>query len=167
MIPEAEIESAIAAKVAAALTGHTVRIVKSWEALAAGEVKGTGDATAAVVAIAVGIRSYASFCTPQADLPCSLILSVRRDADPTGSTFAALAEPILALLHSWNGDYDTVFTDLATAQFSVGGFQLTGGGKEQTEDTLILSLDFTIRGVIEQTTSTDGQAALDQNSQTT
>jgi hypothetical protein len=165
MIAEAEIENAIAIAVMAAigqgedqgeesltLTSNlnlNYRIVKSWEPLPDGDVKGRGDASDAVISVAVGIRSYASFCEPQADLPCSLVIAVRREADPTGAKFAALVEPILAKLHAWNADIENVVTDLATTQFSPGGFRMTSGYRTIDETAITLPLPFTLRGVIE------------------
>lgn len=156
MIAEAEIENAIAAAFTAqlsALSAPTPRIVKSWEALADGEVKGQADASAATIAIAAGIRQYDSFCSPQADIPCSVAISVRRDADPTAATFAAVIEPILDLCHIWNQDVDEAADELSTASFDIGGFRLSSGRRQITQDAFSLSLDFTLRGVIKTPTN--------------
>ena len=75
----------------------------------------------------VGIRSYESFCTPQADFPCVAVLSIRREACPTGAALADSIEPLMNLIHLWNEDYDDVLDDLSTNTFKPGGFQMTDG----------------------------------------
>ena len=159
IITEAEIESAIITKLQQAFEcvqassptspAPTVpRFVGSWSVAPDGEVKGTGDASSIVIAVAVGIRAYNSFCEPQADLPCSIVLTVRRDACPTGAALADTVAPILALAHRWNENVDAVCDDLTTASFCPGGFRLFGGNREQSADVWIVSLEFTLRGVI-------------------
>jgi hypothetical protein len=152
MIPEREIEERLKAKFAAALAATrnaaSIRTVGFWDVAADGEVKGEGDASDVVLAVATGIRAYDSFCSPQADFRCSAVLTVRRDACPTGATLAALLEPLLDLVHRWNEDADAVFDDLTTDRFSPGGFMLSGGDPTQDADAWTVPLVFTLRGVI-------------------
>lgn len=158
MILQLEIENAIAAAVAASLEsadlgGRTPRFVKSWEPLADGEVKGRGDASFAVIAIAAGIPAFGSFCEPQADIECSVVLSVSRDADPTGAAVNVLADCIQSTVFRWNESVDEVCTDITTDHFSPGGLRLTGGSREQEEDAWTIPFNFTLRGVIKTTTT--------------
>ena len=153
MIVEREIEERLKAKFAAALgdDAAALRIVGSWDVAAAGEVKGKGDSSPAVLAVAVGIRSYDSFCSPQADLACSAVLLVRRDACPTGAALADLIEPLLDLFHNWNAEYDAVSDDLTTKCFHPGGFRLDSGSSPEYDEAAAVwtvPFDFTLRGVI-------------------
>ena len=149
MLPEREIEEKLKASFAATFTGDIVpRIVGAWDVADDGDVKGRGDASAAVFAVTVGLRAYDSFCSPQCDLPCAAVLTVRREACPTGAELAELIEPLMALIHVWNEDNDSVYEDLATSSFFPGGFRLTGGNLEQSEESWTVSIDFTLRGVI-------------------
>lgn len=160
MIAEREIEERMKSLFAASLeaAGVTgVRFEGAWSVAAAGEVKGVADDSAVSAALAVGIRNYATFQTPQADLPCVLAVCVRRDACPTGAELAAVIEPIMNRLHVWNADADAVFTELTTAHFSPGGFQLTGGSGPDYDETTAawtVTFNFTLRGVIEHSTTT-------------
>lgn len=150
MITEAEIEAAIADKIASAFEAASAqpRIVGSWNVEDEGRVKGQGDASPSVIAVAVGIRAYDSFCSPQADFNCSAVLSIRRDACPTGAKLANDIEPLLGLIARWNEDVDHVCDDLTTATFSPAGFRLESGARQQTKDAWIVTLNFTLRGVI-------------------
>lgn len=123
-------------------------IVGVWDVADDGEIKGQGDASVAAIAIAVGIRSYASFCEPQADIPCTIALTVRRDACPTGAEFSGMIEPLMGKINLWNADYDDVIGELNTDTFDIGGFQMTGGGTTQNETAWTARISFTLRGVI-------------------
>ena len=159
MIAEAEVEAKLAEQFAAALETEGLpepRTELSWGVADPGEVKGSGDTSEAVLALAVGIRSYPDFVSPQCDLPCSLALSIRRDACPTGAELAGYIEPLLNLVHTWNADCDTMCDALTTTTFSPAGFQLGGGHLEPTEEARTLSLDFTRRGVIDIAATPEG-----------
>jgi hypothetical protein len=150
MIIEKQIEKAIMVSLAK-LDLPGVKIIGNWDIVAEGEVKGQGDATGAVLAVGVAPRSYDGFVSPQADFACSLALTVRRDAYPTGEEVASITEPLFRLLDSWNRDEDAVFVDLTTDEFSPGGLQLTGGdGPEYDSSTMCWTVTqtFTIRGII-------------------
>lgn len=158
MILQLEIENAIAAAVAASLEsadlgGRTPRFVKSWEPLADGEVKGRGDASFAVIAIAASIPAFGSFCDTQADIECSIVLSVSRDADPTGAAVNVLADCIQSTVLRWNESVDAALTDLTTSKFIPGGLRLSGGSHEQEEVAWTVQFSFTLRGVIKTTTT--------------
>jgi hypothetical protein len=159
IITEAEIESAIITKLQQAFESAQAssptspaptvpRFVGSWSVAPDGEVKGTGDASPIVIAVDVEFRAYDSFCEPQADLPGSIVLTVRRDACPTGAALAYTVAPILALAHRWNEDADAMCDDLTTASFSPGGFRFSGGKRVQSADVWIAPFAFTLRGVI-------------------
>lgn len=124
------------------------RIVGLWDVTDIGEVKGQGDASKSVLAITTGIRSYASFCEPQADIPCSVVLSIRREAAPTGALLAEFIEPLMNLIHIWNADCDRMCDDLATSSFMPGGFQLTGGNLQQNEWGWTVTTNFILRGIV-------------------
>lgn len=90
-------------------------------------------------------------------MPCAAVLSVRRDCAPTGAALAEYIEPLMNLLHVWNADCDRMCEDLATSQFSPGGFQLAAGSIDQTEDAWTITVDFTLRGVLSVTDTTNKQ----------
>lgn len=151
MIAEAEVEAKLAEQFAAALETEGLpepRTELSWGVADPGGVKGSGDASDVVLAISVGIRSYPEYVSPQCDLPCAVVLTIRRDACPTGSKLASYIEPLLTLLHSWQADIDAVCTALESLSFSPAGFNLTGAERQQSEDGWTVAFDFTLRGVI-------------------
>ena len=131
MIVEREIEEALKAQFGVALASTaslpSMRTVGCWDVANDGDVKSRGGGEAATVAVAVGIRSYDTFQTPTANFACSLVLAVRRDTCPTGAAIADIIEPLLALLHEWNADEDSVYEDLTTDHFFPAGFQLANG----------------------------------------
>lgn len=150
MLTEREIENKLKQKFAALFENveNAPRILGVWDVAQQGEVKGLGDASTCVLALNVGIRQYASFCEPQADFPCVAVLSVRREAAPTGAALADLMEPFMNLMHVWNADCDRMCDDLATDTFSPGGFELTGGNLLQNEDCWTVNIDFILRGIV-------------------
>lgn len=150
MLTEREIESKLKTVVASLYEDNATKpvIVGVWDVADEGEVKGQGDASVAAIAVAVGIRSYNSFCQPQADIPCTVALTVRRDACPTGGEFANLIEPLMEKINMWNADYNEVLDELSTDTFDIGGFQMTGGDTAQNETAWTARISFTLRGVI-------------------
>lgn len=149
MLTEREIENKLKERFSAMYQNQgQLRIVGVWDVAEKGDVKGLGDASSSVLALNVGIRSYASFCEPQADFNCVAVLSVRRDAAPDGATLADLIEPLMNKMHIWNSDCDIMCDDLATATFSPGGFELTGGDLLQTEDCWTITINFILRGIV-------------------
>ena len=150
MLTEREIEDKIKSVIAGLYDDAAIKpiIVGVWDVADEGEVKGQGDASVAAIAVAVGIRSYASYCEPQADIPCTVALTVRRDACPTGGELANLIEPLMDKIHVWNADYNEVLDELSTDSFDIGGFQMTGGDTSQSETGWTVRISFTLRGVI-------------------
>lgn len=149
MLTEREIENKLKEKFAALFQNQSqLRIIGVWDVADNGEVKGLGDASASVLAVNVGIRQYASFCEPQADFTCTAVLSVRREASPTGASLAEYIEPLMNQLHIWNEDCDRMCDDLTTATFQPAGFQLDGGNLVQSEECWTVNLDFILRGVV-------------------
>lgn len=148
MLTEREIEEKLKEKIGLTLGNKTARMVGTWDVVDVGELKGQGDASKVVLAFSVGLRQYQSFCTPQADFPCALVLSVRRDACPTGGELADFIEPIMNQLHIWNEDCDRMCDDLTTLTFNVGGFQLDGGTLQQDENAWTITMNFTLRGIV-------------------
>jgi len=155
MIAEMEIEEKLKAQFGAALastaTLPSLRTVGVWDVMNDGEVKSCGGNEAATIAVAVGIRNYDTFQTPTANFACSLALAVRRDACPTGAAIADLIEPLLAKIHGWNADEDSVYDDLTTEHFFPAGFQLVGGPGpvyENASGCWTISIDFNIKGRI-------------------
>ena len=151
MIVEAEIEEKIAGLFADALDEAGLqkpRTELSWGVADPGDVKGRGDASGVILSVAVGIRSYPEYVSPQCDLPCAVVLTLRRDACPTGSKLASYIEPLLTLLHSWQADIDAVCTALESLSFSPAGFNLTGADRQQSEDGWTVAFGFTLRGGI-------------------
>lgn len=110
MLTEREIEEKLKEKFASLFKDakSSPSIIGAWDVAKAGEVKGRGDASTSVLSVAVGIRSYPSFCTPQADFRCAVVLSVRRECAPTGAALADFIEPLMNLLHLWNDEYEDV-----------------------------------------------------------
>lgn len=150
MLTEREIENKLKSVIANLYEDSAIKpiIIGVWDVADEGEVKGQGDASAAAIAVAVGIRSYASFCGPQADIPCTVALTVRRDACPTGAEFADMIEPLMSKINIWNADYNEVLDELNTKSFDIGGFQMTGGDTTQNESAWTARISFTLRGVI-------------------
>lgn len=148
MLAEKEIEEKVKGFVAEALKDFEPTIKGSWDIVDEGEVKGREEPCGTVLAIAVGVRSYSSFDSPQCDIPCAVVFSVRRDMNPTGSEAVEASEKIMRLFHSWNADADRVCDDLSTDSIAVAGFRLDGGEMRQTEDAWRVSVSFTLRGVI-------------------
>lgn len=150
MLTEREIENKLKEKFAELFQGvaDAPRIIGVWDVAQQGEVKGLGDASTCVLAVNVGIRQYASFCEPQADFICSTVISIRRDAAPTGAALADLIEPFMNLMHIWNEDCDRMCDDLTTDTFNPGGFQLTGGSLLQNEDCWTVDVNFILRGIV-------------------
>lgn len=150
MLTEREIESKLKDIIADLYRDSAIVpvIVGVWDVADEGDVKGRGDASVAAIAVAVGIRSYNSFCEPQADIPCTVALTVRRDACPTGGEFANLIEPLMDKINVWNADYNEVLDELSTDTFDIGGFQMTGGDTAQNETAWTARISFTLRGVI-------------------
>ena len=151
MIVEAEIEEKIAGLFAAALDEAGLqkpRTELSWGVADPGDVKGRGDASGVILSVAVGIRTYPEYVSPQFDLPCAAVLTVRRDVCPTGAALADYIEPVLEMLHDWQTDIDLFCDDLAGTSFRPAGFNLTGGERQQTESVWIVSFSFTLRGVV-------------------
>lgn len=153
MLAEKEIEEKVKGFVAEALKGFEPTIKGSWDIVDEGEVKGREEPCGTVLAIAVGIRSYSSFDSPQCDVPCAIAFSVRRDMNPTGSEAVEASEKLMALFHKWNADADRVCDDLSTDSFGVGGFKLDGGEMRQDADAWRVGISFTLRGVIAESIS--------------
>lgn len=153
MLAEKEIQEKIRGFVTEALKPLTPTVKGSWDIVEEGEVKGREEPCGSVLAIAVGLRSYDSFDSPQCDTPCAIVFSVRRDMNPTGSEAVEASEKIMRLFHSWNADADRVCDDLSTDSFAVAGFRLDGGEMRQTEDAWRVSISFTLRGVIAESIS--------------
>lgn len=153
MLAEKEIEEKVKGFVAEALKDFGPTIKGSWDIVDEGEVKGREEPCGTVLAIAVGLRSYGSFDSPQCDVPCAIVFSVRRDMNPTGSEAVEASEKIMRLFHSWNADADRVCDDLSTDSFGVGGFRLDGGEMRQDADAWKVSVSFTLRGVIQESIS--------------
>lgn len=153
MLAEKEIEEKVKGFVAEALKGFEPTIKSSWDIVDEGEVKGREEPCGTVLAIAVGIRSYSSFDSPQCDVPCAIAFSVRRDMNPTGSEAVEASEKLMALFHKWNADADRVCDDLSTDSFGVGGFKLDGGEMRQDADAWRVGISFTLRGVIAESIS--------------
>lgn len=153
MLAEKEIEEKVRGFVAEALKPLEPDIKGSWDIADEGEVKGREEPCGTVLAIATGLRSYDSFDSPQCDIPCAVVFSVRRDMNPTGSEAVEASEKLMALFHKWNSDADRVCDDLSTDSFAVAGFRLDGGDMRQTEDTWRVSISFTLRGVIQESIS--------------
>ena len=153
MLAEKEIEEKVKGFVAEALKGFEPTIKGSWDIVDEGAVKGREEPCGTVLAIAVGIRSYSSFDSPQCDVPCAIAFSVRRDMNPTGSEAVEASEKLMALFHKWNADADRVCDDLSTDSFGVGGFKLDGGEMRQDADAWRVGISFTLRGVIAESIS--------------
>lgn len=64
MLTEREIEEKLKKNFVRLYAGAKPRIIGAWDVADAGEVKGLGDACSSVLAVSVGLRNYASFCTP-------------------------------------------------------------------------------------------------------
>ena len=65
MLTEREIENKLKERFSAMYQNQgQLRIVGVWDVAEKGDVKGLGDASSSVLALNVGIRSYASFCEP-------------------------------------------------------------------------------------------------------
>lgn len=148
MLVEKGIEEKVKGFVTDALKPLTPTVKGSWDIAEEGEVKGREEPCGTVLAIAVGLRSYDGFDSPQCDIPCAIVFSVRRDMNPTGSEAVEASEKLMALFHKWNSDADRVCDDLSTDSFAVAGFRLDGGDMRQTEDAWRVSVSFTLRGVI-------------------
>ena len=150
MLTEREIEDNIKTIIANLYKDSEIKpaVVGVWDVADEGEVKGQGDASIAAIAVAVGIRSYTSFCEPQADIPCTVALTVRRDACPTGGELADMIEPLMRKFNKWNADYDDVLDELNTDSFDIGGFKMTGGDTTQNESAWTVRILFTLRGVL-------------------
>lgn len=150
MLTEREIENKLKQKFAELFSNiaDAPRIIGVWDVAEQGEVKGLGDSNTSVLALNVGIRQYASFCEPQADFPCTAVLSIRREAAPTGASLAELIEPLMNLIHIWNEDCDRMCDDLTTDTFNPGGFELTGGNLLQNEDCWTVNMNFILRGIV-------------------
>ncbi len=153
MLAEKEIQEKVKGFVAEALKDFEPTIKGSWDIAEEGEVKGREEPCGTVLAIATGLRSYDGFDSPQCDIPCAIVFSVRRDMNPTGSEAVEASEKLMALFHKWNSDADRVCDDLATASFSPAGFRLAGGDMRQSEDAWTVSISFTLRGVIQESIS--------------
>lgn len=52
------------------------------------------------------------------------------------------------LMHIWNADCDRMCDDLTTQTFQAGGFDLTGGDLVQNQDCWTITLNFTLRGIV-------------------
>lgn len=153
MLAEKEIEEKVKGFVAEALKGFEPTIKGSWDIVDEGEVKGREKPSSTMLAIAVGIRSYSSFDSPQCDVPCAIVFCVWRDLNPTGSKAVEASEKLMALFHKWNSDADRVCDDLSTDSFGVGGFKLDGGEMRQDADAWRVGISFTLRGVIAESIS--------------
>ena len=153
MLAEKEIEEKVKGFVVDALKPLTPTVKGSWDIVEEGEVKGREEPCGSALAIATGLRSYGGFDSPQCDIPCAVVLSVRRDMNPTGSEAVEASEKLMALFHNWNADADRVCDDLSTDSFGVAGFRLDGGGMRQDADAWRITMGFTLRGVIAESIS--------------
>jgi len=153
MLAEKEIEGKVKAFVCDALKPLTPQTKGSWDIAEEGEVKGREDPCGTVLAIAVGLRSYDTFDSPQCDIPCAVAFSVRRDMNPTGSEAVEASERLMRLFHSWNADADRVCDDLETPHFSPAGFRLDGGEIRQDADAWTVNISFMLRGVMAESIS--------------
>lgn len=148
MIVEKQIEDAIIAKLEA-LDLPGVRVTGAWKSVADGEVKGEGDTSSAVLAVAVNPRSYDGFMSQQADFNCAVALVVRRESCPTGSEVEEFTEALFQLFDTWNRDEDAVYTDLETDGFQPAGLQLSGGEGplyDEATCTWMVEQSFKLRG---------------------
>ena len=66
MLTEREIEEKLKENFAKLYEDGAVspRIIGAWDVVDVGDVKSQGDACTAALAVSVGLRNYASFCTP-------------------------------------------------------------------------------------------------------
>ena len=101
MLVEKGIEEKVKGFVTDALKPLTPTVKGSWDIAEEGEVKGREEPCGTVLAIAVGLRSYDGFDSPQCDIPCAIVFSVRRDMNPTGSEAVEASEK--SWLFSTNG----------------------------------------------------------------
>lgn len=154
MIAEQQVEGMVVRRISEAFAAEGVvapRIVGAWSFADEGEVKGTGDASSAVLAVSAGLRVYDSFQSPQADIPVAVSLSVRRDACPTGREVVEMAGVVLAMLHRWNTDADALFDDMRLDAFSPAGLRIDGGEAPMNDGEAaawVFSVSFTLRGCV-------------------
>lgn len=144
------IESAVIGAIAAVIPDH-VSINGAWQAAPSGVVKGheTADAVA-YVGVAVGPRAFETFTTPKAMFAVAVSLKVRDERDPQGSTFAACAESILALMQSWQTSLQDVKTAFSVEGFVPHGVRVEGGNvvRDDAARATVMTESFTIRGII-------------------
>ena len=145
---ESEIESAVAA-LFADIPG--VKVITSWGAASAGEVKGElAPADVATVSVAVGAPQYDQYTVPTCSLPCGVVVAVRREAAPTGAKLAQAMEPIAAVLNRLQRDYSAA-NALSTEGFTADGVRLDGGDAPTFDKNLNvwrITRAFTVRGII-------------------
>lgn len=155
MIIEKLIESAIVAKLAA-LDLPDVTVSGFWQPAQSGAPKGRESAASAAIGVVVAPRAYETFTSAKAQLRGVVTLTVRRDACPTGAELAAFAEPVFALLETWQRSLPDVKADLTPTDANLSplfvphGFRLDGGdpSTDPKNTVWIISQTFTLRGVI-------------------
>jgi hypothetical protein len=126
------VEKRIMEQIETALTLSGVEGVKvygAWQPAAEGAVKAieSGDALG-IVSVNVSPREYATPTVPHAALATTISLSMRFEADPTGSKRLAVADAISQLLFSWQDSFaafKAAFADIDG--LAVCGFTLSGG----------------------------------------
>lgn len=152
---EADIESAVKAKIAAALPeALAVKVHGAWQTVAEGEVKGRESPEfGAFVGIAVSPRQYESFTIPIADIAVAVSLAVRADRDPTGAAFLAFSDALTLLFETWNRSDDAVAADMSVDGFRADGIRIDGGevGRDAESAAWTFTQSFTLRGVISPT----------------
>ena len=148
------VEKRIMEQIETALTLSGVEGVKvygAWQPAAEGAVKAieSGDALG-IVSVNVSPREYATPTVPHAALATTISLSMRFEADPTGSKRLAVADAISQLLFSWQDSFAAF-----TAAFdgidglAVCGFTLSGGdvGIDRTASLWTYTHNLTINAI--------------------
>lgn len=154
MIAERQVEEMVMRRISEAFAASGIvppRIAGAWTVADEGEVKGSGDAAAAALAVSVGLRVYDSFQSPQADIPVGLSLTVRRDACPSGREIVEMAGVVLDVLHRWNADAEALFDEMSLDSFDPAGFRLDGGEPPMYNDSAaawMFNVSFTLRGCV-------------------
>lgn len=147
---EVEVEKRIAAAIETAdIPG--VAVARAWER-STDALKNLETAAAVVgVTVAVELRRYDTAQIPTANIPFSVTIAARDDADPQGAAFANAAALVLSLLQSWQDDISAAATALSSAAFILCGFRMDGGGAPTLDGgnwSLVISAN--CRGVVKQ-----------------
>lgn len=134
-----ELEKKLMDLLAEELHTDKVTVTGAWQTVEKGLVKYLETIpTAACVSVALGTPARNSPAAADFEIAANVTLFVSAALDPTGETFAALAEIMQHFLDDLMGlTYQADFTELDSERWSIDAFTVQGGSSPQIQNDFI------------------------------